>query len=320
MRLAIISDIHYAGAAEKARRDYPYTPIANPLRRLLTRQYRHWLWQRDPFAHNHLLDRFLEQMANADFVVANGDYSCDSAAIGVSDDAAFASARECLNKLRGAFGAKLRATVGDHEIGKKMMAADVGGLRLASYHRAQTGLGLEPFWKHELDRYVLIGITSTLVAFPIYESEALPKERSEWEKLRDAHLAAIRGAFAELPATRRVLLFCHDPSALPFLWRDEVVRSKLAQVERTIIGHLHSNLVFRASRWLFGMPPVRFLGHTPRRLSRALREARHWIPFKPLLCPSPAGTQLLKDGGYLVAELDMAGGVKAQFTLRRLKW
>jgi 3',5'-cyclic AMP phosphodiesterase CpdA len=320
VRLAIISDIHYASAAEQARRDYPYASIAHPLRRFWTRQHRHWIWQRDPFAHNHLLDRFLAETAHADFAVANGDYSCDSAAIGVADDAALDSARQCLVKLRQTFGAKLRATIGDHEIGKRMMSAEIGGLRLASYHRAQTELGLEPFWRHDLGRYVLLGITSPLVAFPIYESEALPAERAEWAQLRGAQLAAIREAFAGLRATQRVLLFCHDPSALPFLWRDEVVRSKLPQIERTLIGHLHSNAVFCVSRWLAGMPAIGFLGHTPRRLSAALREARHWAPFKPLLCPSPAGTQLLKDGGYLVAELDAKGDAPVRFTLRRLKW
>ena len=167
----MVSDVHYASAAEAARRSLVYEPITGPLRRWLVRQYRHWIWLRDPFAHNHLLDRFIAGTAGADLVVANGDYSCDSAYIGVVDEATFQSARECLGKLRGAFGGRFRATIGDHEIGKKMLAADLGGLRLASYQRAQGGLGLEPFWREEIGHYVLLGVVSTLIAFPIYAAE-----------------------------------------------------------------------------------------------------------------------------------------------------
>jgi hypothetical protein len=52
----------------------------------------------------------------------------------------------------------------------------------------------------------------------------------------------------------------------------------------------------------------------------ALREARCWRHFKPLLCPSTSGIQLLKDGGYLVAELKTGGAAPARFELKRLKW
>jgi len=320
LRLAIVSDIHYAGEGEKARYDYPYVAIRSPLRRFLTWQFRHWIWQRDPFAHNHLLDQFITQTSDADLVVANGDYSCDSAGIGVSDDPAFQSASECLDKLRRAFGSKLRTVIGDHEIGKMMMSAQKGGLRLASFEGAQSELKLEPIWREEIGCYVLIGITSTLVALPVYEAEALPEERAGWKALREEHMAKIREMFDDLRSDQRVLLFCHDPSALPFLWREEAVRSKLGQVERTILGHLHSKLVFGLSRWLRGMPTIGFLGHTPRRLSSALREARHWAPFKPLLCPSTAGSQMLKDGGYYTAELDLIGATSARFEFHPLKW
>jgi len=320
VRLAIISDIHYAGDGEKARHDYPYVAIANPLRRFLTWQFRHWIWQRDPFAHNHLLDQFIAQTSGADLVVANGDYSCDSAGIGVMDEPAFQSASECLGKLRQGFGARLRAVIGDHEIGKMMMSAQRGGLRLKSFERAQSGLKLEPLWREEIGRYVLLGITSTVAALPVYEAEALPEERNDWRDLREEHLARIREAFAGLHSEQRVIVFCHDPTALPFLWREEKVRAKLEQVERTILGHLHSNLVFGLSRWLSGMPEIGFLGHTPRRLSSALREARHWAAFRPLLCPSTAGTQLLKDGGYFTVDLDREGREPARFEFQPLKW
>src|SRR5688572_17221601 len=98
IRVAIVSDIHYASATEAARRDHVFAPIAHPISRWMVRQYRHWLWMRDPFAHNHLLEKFRSEASAADIAVANGDYSCDSAYIGVSDNASFDSARECLGR------------------------------------------------------------------------------------------------------------------------------------------------------------------------------------------------------------------------------
>ncbi len=122
--------------------------------------------------------------------------------------------------------------------------------------------------------------------------------------LLDPAAGRLRAAFAALEPRQRVLLFCHDPTALPFLWRDELVRSELPQIEQTIIGHLHSNLIFWKSKLLAGMPVIRFMGHGVRRMSGALNEARHWKPFHVRLCPSLAGIELLKDGGYLTAKLD----------------
>ena len=158
-----------------------------------------------------------------------------------------------------------------------------------------------PFWQLEIGSYVLLGFVSSLVALPVFAADTLPAERPEWERLRAEHLAEIRRAFAALQPGQRVLLFCHDPTALPFLWREESIRARLPQIEQTIIGHLHSNLVLWKSRLLAGMPPIRFLGHTVQRLSTALNEARHWRPFHVRLCPALAGIELLKDGGYCTA-------------------
>lgn len=319
-RLAIISDIHYAGPGEAARGETIFAPIKSPWRRWLTRQYRRHIWLDDPFAHNHLFERFLQEAGGADLAVANGDYSCDSAYIGVSDDAAFDSARTCLRKLGEIFGPRLRATIGDHELGKKMLAADEGGLRLQSYERTIHELKLEPVWTLDLGCYRLVGVTSTLLALPLYEAETLPHERGRWRTLRQEHLQAIREVLEPLPPGQRLLLFCHDPSALPFLAQEQFIRALLPRIERTIIGHLHTPLIYRQSQWLAGMPPIRFLGHTPRRLSLALREARHWKAFKPLLCPSPPGVQLLKDGGYYMAHLDLEGRAPARFEFHPLPW
>ena len=182
------------------------------------------------------------------------------------------------------------------------------------------GLRVPPFWRVEIGRTVMLGIASTLAALPVYEVEALPEERAEWRRLHENHLATIETAFDEVNGEQRVILFCHDPSALPFLWEREGIRRKARQIERTIHGHLHTNLVFGLSRFLRGMPEIRFLGHTPRRLSRALGKARHWAPFKPLLCPSPAGSQLLKDGGYWTVAIDESGNCPPEFSFHRLEW
>ena len=105
IRLLVVSDPHYASAAERARGDaYEFAGIPNFWVRGFIRAYRHFIWLRHPLNQNGLLDRFLELAGTPECVVANGDYSCDSGFVGVSDDAACMSARECLGKLRDRFG------------------------------------------------------------------------------------------------------------------------------------------------------------------------------------------------------------------------
>jgi len=319
-KLGLLSDIHYAGPAEQARgHGYEYRDLRNPLVRHFIRLHRRYIWLREPLQQNYLLDRFLEEVGPVDYVVANGDYSCDSLSVGLSDDASFQSASECLGKLRARFGSRLMATFGDHELGKITLAGDRGGIRLASFHRAADELGIQPFWRLDRGRYALIGVTSTLVALPLFTADRLPEESPEWERLRERHLEEIRAAFAGLGPDRRVLLFCHDPTALPFLLREASVRAKLPLIEHTILGHLHTNLVLRVARLLAGMPVLGFLGPTARRMSQALHEAKHWRPFHVRLCPSLAGVELLKDGGFYRVELDLAGDRPARFEFQRMK-
>ncbi len=314
----IVSDIHYASPAEQLRRDHEVNVISNPLLRLFIRFFRHYIWLRAPMEKNHLLDQFIERAGQPDWVVANGDYSCDSAFLGVSDDAAFQSAQQCLGKLRQAFQPQFRAVFGDHELGKKSLLGDRGGMRLASLHRSETELGLEPFWRLELGHYVLIGVVSSLIALPVFESDSLPGELAEWAQARERHLAKIREAFARLRPEQRVILFCHDPSALPFLWEESAIREKISRLEQTIIGHLHSPAILWKSRLLAGIPPIRFLGTTVQRATTALSRARHWQEFHVRLCPALAGIELLKDGGFLSMELDLSAQTPARFTRHRI--
>ena len=315
----IVSDIHYASRAEQLRHDHETEVIFNPFLRLLIKLFRHYIWLRAPMEKNHLLDQFIQRAGRPDWVVANGDYSCDSAFLGVSDDAAFASAQQCLGKLRNAFEPNFRAVFGDHELGKKNFFGDRGGLRLAGFHRAEKELGIDPFWKLELGNYVLFGVVSSLIALPVFESDILPEEFAEWTWLREIHLGKIRDAFAHLRPEQRVILFCHDPSALPFLWEDRVVREKISQLEQTIIGHLHSPAILWKSRLLAGIPPIRFLGITIKRTTTALNRARHWQKFHVRLCPSLAGMELLKDGGFLRVDLDLTAQTPARFERHRIQ-
>lgn len=318
-RIVILSDIHYAGPRECLRGSTEFDVIHNPLLKLFVRAYRHFLWRRDPTMLNYFLDDFLEKADPADVVVANGDFSCDSAFVGVSDDASLESASECLNRLRQRFGARFFPVMGDHELGKMSLFGGVGGMRLESWRRARAGLKIEPVWELEVGNYVLLAVTSSLLALSVFEADILPEERPEWEELRREHLEQIRAALSRIRSGQRIVLFCHDPTALPFLAEDAVVQARLNDIERTIIGHLHSPLFLWKSRALAGLPPISFLGNSIRRMSSALNRARHWRPFKVDLCPALAGIQLLDDGGFYRMELDLMGRVPSQLQFFPMK-
>ena len=95
------------------------------------------------------------------------------------------------------------------------------------------------------------------------------------------------------------------------------MRAKLGQIEQTIIGHLHTPLVFWQSQVLAGMPRLDFCGHTVRRFSDALNQARHWREFRVRLCPALSGIQLLKDGGFYSVLVDDTGDQPARFMRHR---
>ena len=317
--IAILSDIHHAGSIERARgEDYEFRRIDNPLLRTLARAYRHLIWLRHPLDQGRQLDRFLAEVGPVDYVVANGDYACDTESAGVSDPGSFQSAQECLDKLRAKFGDRVRFIFGDHELGKLALVGGNGGMHLASWHCATRQLGLQPFWKLAIGHYLLMGVASPLVALPANQADVAPAEWPEWQPLREAHLAEIRAAFGALQPEQRVILFCHDPTALPFLWQEESVRRHLSQVEQTVIGHLHTRLILWKSRLLSGIPPIRFFGHSVNRFTSALHRAHHWWPFQVRLCPALSGTELLNDGGYYTVQIDPTARLPARFAFHPL--
>lgn len=303
-RLAVVSDIHYAGPQESAHGpDFEFDQAPPSWRRELVRLYRNHIWMRNPVGHNAMLDTFMDRVADADLVVANGDYTCDVAGVGVSDDAACESVRLCLGKLRDRFGDRFAAISGDHELGKVSLLGDHGGLRLRSWERATGECGLQSCWRRECGRHVLLGVTSTLLALPVFHPDALAEEWPAWEKLRAAHVAEVHQAFATLEADQRVVLFCHDPTALAYLWAEPVVQERCHQIALTVLGHLHTRLVFWKSRLLAGIPVIRSLGVSAQRMTTALNQARCWKHFRPVLCPALAGIELHRRGGYLTLEL-----------------
>jgi len=135
---------------------------------------------------------------------------------------------------------------------KSVSAGGRGGLRFKSWERLAPRLQIEPFWTLDLGNYLLLGITSTLVAFPTYEPEGLPEERDQWLELRREHLERIRETLSRLHPGQRVLLFCHDPTALPYLAAEPLIAPHLQRIERTVIGHLHTPLVLRQSQFVRG--------------------------------------------------------------------
>jgi 3',5'-cyclic AMP phosphodiesterase CpdA len=207
-RIAVISDIHYAGVEERARCADFFVRIKHPVARIFARLFHHFLWLREIGGHNHMLDRFLADVGAADLVVANGDYSCNIAEVGLSDDAAFASAQECLAKLRVRFGDAFRATLGDHDLGKTGMYTGTGSMTLASWRSATEHLRIDPFWRVQFGQYVLLGITSSLVALPVFKKDLAAEDSEAWEHLRETHMEQIRGArHFVLPRPLRAAVF-----------------------------------------------------------------------------------------------------------------
>lgn len=322
MKLLVVSDLHWSGPGERQRRETSSEAPINPILRTVEQVWRESIWLRDPFAHNDKLNRIIALNPSADWVIANGDYTVDSAFVGLSDEAACESAELCLQTLRTAYGERVLAVVGDHEIGKFSLFGGRGGPRLESWKRIASRLQLEGVWRQDFGRYAVIGVPSSLVSLPVFELELIPAERPLWEAERRRLLEQISRLFASVESGQRLLLFCHDPTALPFLYElPEVARAvNRGGLEATVIGHLHSPFIFGLARRLAGVPRISWAGSTVRRHTAALSQAGLWRRFGLVFCPAPTGIELFKDGGWLTADLDPEGKVPIRWTRHRLDW
>lgn len=312
-RILVLSDVHYACAAEEARGEFEIDAVEHPVARAWVTAWMRFIWMRRPGPQNLLLDRFIRESGDADLVVANGDHTINSAFVGLSDPASLESAETCLTKLRDQFGDALHATIGDHELGKNGFAVSHGGMRLESFRLAREKLGLKPCWRTDLGRYSLIGVTSSLLGLPLFESEFLGEEAEGWRSLAEEHVREVADTFRSIPEDSRILLFCHDPSALPFLLSAPGIQDGLRKIESTVIGHLHSAMIFETAGLLAGIPRLPLPGAALKRINAGLNRARVWRDFRTRFCPCLAGIQLLNDGGFLELELDDEGDAPLKF-------
>ncbi len=320
IRVLVVSDIHHACAAERARAGFEERAAPGPVSRRLLRAYRRYVWLDDPMAHNHRLPEIVSREPNPDLVVGNGDFTLDTAFVGISDDAAFQSARESLGLLRKTYGERLLANAGDHELGKKSFVGGAGGLRRASLVRCEADLGIPVVWSRPVGRWHFVGVASTVAAWPMYEGET-PENEREWWRGRHAECHRdLEATFAAIPIAAPIVFFCHDPSALPYVRKLPAIAARLPDIRATIIGHLHTPLVLAVARALAGCPSIGWLGNSVRRYTSALGKAACWKEFRVVLCPSPAGIQLLKDGGYLTMAFDETATGAIEIQRHRLPW
>ena len=322
MRIAVISDFHVMGPRERASAQASYEALRddpNPMRRRWRsglHRVRRRFWNAHPEWREEAFLKALAQVQqyDPDWVVANGDYGGDHGGVGVSDECTFESASGVIRAIRRRFRGRCRFIFGDHDLGKYSTLLRGGGIRLRSLELGEEHLGIPSFWHERDGEFHLIGINSSLFTLDQFLPEALAHEIPEWEKRRKRHHAEVSEAFSRLPPDARVLLFCHDPSALHVLSGLPEVRGRLGQIERTIIGHLHSpgllrlaRLVPRApSRWRPRYPVARIIAH-------GLAGVGSWAQFNPVVCPSTFGTGHHIRGGLLFIEIDRLG----RMTVRR---
>lgn len=310
MRLAVISDIHVLGPGEHERE--------RDLREGLSRDagwvrgaWRHFLhmarmrfWNWIPESRYACFLQALQDIQDfhPDWVVANGDYAGDARGVGLSDDATFESAAGVITLIREIFPDRCHFIFGDHDIGKYSTGLRQGGIRLASLDAGEQKLGLRSFWQEQLDRIHLIGVNSSLLTLDYFLPEALKEEIPEWEKRRDAHESQVTAAFEGLPKEARVILFCHDPSALGLLANNPAIKARQKQIELTVLGHLHEPRLLTLVQRLPKLPEWNPKYPVARIISKGIRNAKTWSMFNPIVCPSPFGTGNHLSGGLLFIE------------------
>ena len=319
-RILIVSDIHYASSQEKLENENNLKIIQNPFFKIIAIIFRNFFWMKDPFAHNGKLLHFLAAAPDADMVIACGDYSCGTGHIGVMHPSAKASVLTCLNLFKERFGCRFLPICGDHEIGKKGLFSDKGGFRLTSWDICQEELKIRHLWHRQIGIYHLIGISSPPIILSNALKEILAEEKEQWQQLRKKYMKEIETHMCMVPSNEKIIFFCHDPTALPYLKESPIINHLLERkrITLTIVGHMHTDIILKVSRILSGMPAIHFLGNSISRMSSALHQAKVWKEFNMVLCPSLAGCQWAKDGGWLELNLEENG----TFSLTRhyIKW
>ena len=321
MRIAVISDFHVMGPQERASADASFEalrtdphPVRRGLRRSLHRVRRRF-WNAHPEWREEAFLKALSHVRefDPDWVIANGDYGGDHGGVGVSDEATFESAAGVIRAIRRRFRNQCRFIFGDHDLGKYSTLLRGGGIRLRSLQLGEEQLGIPSFWHEQDEDTHLIGVNSSLFTLDQFRPEALVHEIPEWEKRRAHHHHEVSEAFRHLPSRARVLLFCHDPSALHVLSQLPAVRNRLGQIERTVIGHLHSPGLLQLARLLPRTPG----GWKPRYpvariIAQGLEGVNSWAQFRPVVCPSTFGTGHHIRGGLLFIERDAHGRLQVR--------
>lgn len=320
MQLAVISDIHLVGPAELALADASYGRIdAHP--DPLTRAWRRGLYRvRRRFWNGHLkwrhtaFLRALDELAERrpDWVIVNGDYGGDLGGVGLSHHATLDSARLVVDMIRARFPNRSRFVFGDHDLGKYSTLLREGGIRLNSLQIGEEHLQIPSFWHEQIDDIHLIGVNSSLFTLDLFLPEALAEEIPEWRRRRAQHVERVTHAFHALPARARVVLFCHDPSALAVLAGYPVIQRRLPQIELTVIGHLHSPTLLRLARYADRISRWKPRYPVARIVARGLEGVRHWHQFHPVVCPSTFGTGHHIAGGLLLIRLNRQGRIEAR--------
>lgn len=319
IHLNLLCDPHHPGALERLRgSDFEFRGLASAQARRWAWLWRHYVWKRDNFAHQHLLEHWASHVRPEEWVVLGGDYSCDSAFIGLEDPASRASARECLEVVTSTPARGYLAIAGDHEYGKPILDGSRGGIRWASFEVTHRELGIPMHFHARAGIYHLVGISSSLLTFTLHEKEARPEDSIRFREAGRNQADWLEALCQSLQPEDRILLFCHDPTALAYLGRFPWATKLIYHLEQTFCGHLHSEWFGRMARSLCWLPQVRCMGPSIHRISLSLRRARHWSPFRVRIAPALSGIELAQDGGFLRIRLDPTG--QAPLRIDRVRW
>ena len=317
MRLAVISDVHVMGPSEKDKHNESFNRLGEGLprmhgawRRSLHRLRRRF-WVDHPEARHQSFLHALDTVAsyNPDWIVANGDYGGDTLGIGMSDASTFESVASVVTLIRHMFPNNAHFIFGDHEIGKYSTALKQGGIRLKSLQRGEELLGIRSFWTERVDGFHLVGVNSSLFVLDLFLPEALADEIPEWRRLRTEHIDQVNASFENLPADARVLLFCHDPSALSVISELPGVQRHISQIERTILGHYHAPSLLSLAKLVRLLPKLDPKYPVARITMHGVHGIKGWRKFRPIVCPATFGAGHHVPGGVLFVETNERGQI-----------